>query len=190
MWARPRLHLRSGVCTRSLRLCRQAPLETGSPRYPGQDLAEEQDVVAPPGCSPAGGRRREGTRAAIHLVKPHHEVHGAATGRRISNSVKGGSGFPHASILLNPQISAAIEQACERTVAGMMEDPDREPWEILSEKIVTVLPPGVAPLLETIDREPLRPKSDPLAPFAPNPKRWVSARSSRRRAITATARRC
>jgi DNA topoisomerase-1 len=74
-------------------------------------------------------------------------------------------------ILLNPQISAAIEQACERTVAGMMEDPDREPWEILSEKIVTVLPPEVSrPLLETIDREPLRPKSDPLAPFAPEPE--------------------
>lgn len=74
-------------------------------------------------------------------------------------------------ILLNPQISAAIEQACERTVAGMMEDPDREPWEILAEKIVTVLPPEVSsPLLETIDREPLRPKPDPLAPFAPEPE--------------------
>jgi DNA topoisomerase-1 len=74
-------------------------------------------------------------------------------------------------ILLNPQISAAIEQACERTVAGMMEDPDREPWEILSEKIVTVLPPEVSrPLLETIDQEPLRPKPDPLAPFAPEPE--------------------
>ncbi len=74
-------------------------------------------------------------------------------------------------ILLNPQISAAIEQACERTVAGMMEDPDREPWEILSEKIVTVLPAEVSrPLLEMIDREPLRPKSDPLAPFAPEPE--------------------
>lgn len=74
-------------------------------------------------------------------------------------------------ILLNPQISAAIEQACERTVAGMMEDPDREPWEILAEKIVTVLPPEVSrPLLETIDQEPLRPKPDPLAPFAPEPE--------------------
>lgn len=74
-------------------------------------------------------------------------------------------------ILLNPQISAAIEQACERTVAGMMEDPDREPWEILAEKIVTVLPPEVSsPLLEMIDREPLRPKPDPLAPFAPEPE--------------------
>lgn len=74
-------------------------------------------------------------------------------------------------ILLNPQISAAIEQACERTVAGMMEDPDREPWEILSEKIVTVLPAEVSrPLLDMIDREPLRPKSDPLAPFAPEPE--------------------
>jgi DNA topoisomerase-1 len=74
-------------------------------------------------------------------------------------------------ILLNPQISAAIEQACERTVAGMMEDPDREPWEILAEKIVTVLPPEVSrPLLEKIDQEPLRPKPDPLAPFAPEPE--------------------
>jgi DNA topoisomerase-1 len=74
-------------------------------------------------------------------------------------------------ILLNPQISAAIEQACERTVAGMMDDPDREPWEILSEKIVSVLPPEVSrPLLDVIYAEPLRPKADPLAPFAPEPE--------------------
>ncbi|NTF17551.1 type IA DNA topoisomerase [Agrobacterium rubi] len=71
-------------------------------------------------------------------------------------------------ILLNPQISAAIEQACERSVAGMMEDPDREPWEILSEKIVGALPPEVSgPLFAAVDVEPPRPKVDPLAPYAP-----------------------
>jgi len=70
-------------------------------------------------------------------------------------------------ILLNPQISAAIEQACERAVAGMMEDPDREPWEILSEKIVSVLPPEVSgPLFAAVDVEPPRPKTNPLAPYA------------------------
>jgi Topoisomerase IA len=74
-------------------------------------------------------------------------------------------------ILLNPQISAAIEQACERTLAGMMDDPDREPWEILAEKIVTVLPPEVSqPLRNVIGSEPLHPKADPLAPFAPEPE--------------------
>jgi Topoisomerase IA len=70
-------------------------------------------------------------------------------------------------ILLNPQISAAIEQACERMIPGMMDDPEREPWEILSEKIVTVLPPEVArPLLDAVDMEPPHPKADPLEPYA------------------------
>lgn len=74
-------------------------------------------------------------------------------------------------VLLNPQISAAIEQACERTVAGMMEDPDREPWEILSEKIVSVLPPEVArPLVSAISVVPPQPKTDPLAIFQPEPE--------------------
>lgn len=77
-------------------------------------------------------------------------------------------------ILLNPQISAAIEQACERTLAGMMDDPDREPWELLSEKIVSVLPPEVSgPLFAAVDAIDPHPKSDPLAPFvdpAPQPE--------------------
>jgi DNA topoisomerase-1 len=69
-------------------------------------------------------------------------------------------------MLLNPQIAAAIEAACDRTVAGMMEDPDREPWEILSERIVSVLPPEVSrPLLSSVASEPPHPKPDPLAPF-------------------------
>jgi DNA topoisomerase-1 len=74
-------------------------------------------------------------------------------------------------VLLNPQISAAIEQACERTVAGMMEDPDREPWEILSEKIVSVLPPDVSkPLVSAISAVPPQPKTDPIAIFHPQPE--------------------
>lgn len=70
------------------------------------------------------------------------------------------------SMLLNPQIAAAIEAACDRTVAGMMDDPDREPWEILSEKIVSVLPQEISrPLLSSVASEPPHPKADPLAPF-------------------------
>lgn len=73
-------------------------------------------------------------------------------------------------ILLNPQISAAIEAACERTLPGMMENDDREPWELLAEKIVSVLPPEVSgPLVAAVDAEPPRPKADPLALYAPEP---------------------
>ena len=48
----------------------------------------------------------------------------------------------------------------------MMDDPEREPWEILAEKIVTALPDQLRkPLMGSIEQEPPHPKEDPLAPF-------------------------
>src|SRR3546814_12474238 len=44
--------------------------------------------------------------------------------------------------LLDPRISAAIERACEHAPAGLTEDPEREPWETLSGRIMTALPPA------------------------------------------------
>lgn len=56
--------------------------------------------------------------------------------------------------LLDPRTSAAIEQACERVVPGMMDDPDREPWSILSEKIASALPAELAQTMQATLEEP------------------------------------
>lgn len=68
--------------------------------------------------------------------------------------------------LLDPRISAAIEQACDRVLKGMMDNPDREPWEILSERIINALPDQLKkPLINVIEKTPVHPKPDPIAPF-------------------------
>lgn len=68
--------------------------------------------------------------------------------------------------LLNPRISAEIEKACDKVLKGMMDDPDREPWEILSEKIINALPPQLKqPLLGSVEKTPKHPKPDPIAPY-------------------------
>lgn len=68
--------------------------------------------------------------------------------------------------LLDPRISAAIEKACDRVLKGMMDDPEREPWEILSEKIINALPEQLKkPLMNAVEKTPAHPKPDPLAPY-------------------------
>ncbi|MBY3150976.1 type IA DNA topoisomerase [Rhizobium laguerreae] len=69
-------------------------------------------------------------------------------------------------LLLDPRISAYIEDACEKSLSGMMDHPEREPWEILAERIVSVLPPEIQqPLFGAIDPVARHPKEDPTAPF-------------------------
>lgn len=69
-------------------------------------------------------------------------------------------------VLLDPRISAAIEQACEKTLKGMMDDPGREPWEILSQKIISSLPEQVRqPLVAAVNSIPAHDKIDPTAMF-------------------------
>jgi len=70
--------------------------------------------------------------------------------------------------LLDPRVSKAIENACEKDLPGMMDHPDREPWEILAERIVQALPEQVRqPLIDAVADEAPRPKDNPLAPYAP-----------------------
>lgn len=45
--------------------------------------------------------------------------------------------------LLDPRLSVAIERACEKVGSALLSDPSREPWEILSERIVRALPPAI-----------------------------------------------
>lgn len=70
--------------------------------------------------------------------------------------------------LLDPRISAAIEAACERSLKGMMDDPAREPWEILAERIVTSLPDEIRrPLVSSVEKVQAHPKADPTALYRP-----------------------
>jgi DNA topoisomerase-1 len=68
--------------------------------------------------------------------------------------------------LLDPRISAAIENACEKVQPEMLNDPNREPWELLAERIVTVLPQAIKePLMKVVEGERPRPKEDKTAMF-------------------------
>lgn len=65
--------------------------------------------------------------------------------------------------LLNVKLSAAIEDACEKSTEAMFEHPTKEPWEILSEKIVNSLPLEVKqPLINSIKNEKPHAKKDLL----------------------------
>ena len=69
--------------------------------------------------------------------------------------------------LLDPRISAAIEKACETRGVRLMNDPEREPWEILSEAILQKLPEQIkSPLFASVAAEPARPKYDPVEALA------------------------
>jgi DNA topoisomerase-1 len=66
--------------------------------------------------------------------------------------------------LLDPRVSAAIEKACENRGARLMDDFDREPWEILSEAIVQRLPERIQKSMVTsVASEPPRAKYDAIA---------------------------
>jgi DNA topoisomerase-1 len=68
--------------------------------------------------------------------------------------------------LVDPRMSAAIENACERIAASKGGDPSREPWEVLAEKIVAKLPGAIQePLLASVRSEPPRPKVDVIVDY-------------------------
>ena len=63
--------------------------------------------------------------------------------------------------LLDPRLSAAIEVACERVDPSLFDDPEREPWEVMVDQIVNLLPPAVRdPIREAVAVEPPRRKID------------------------------
>ncbi|TLX16895.1 DNA topoisomerase [Rhizobium sp. MHM7A] len=69
-------------------------------------------------------------------------------------------------VLLDPRLSAAIESACERVTDAIMIDPNREPWELLSEKIIKALPADIRQkLIEAIADVKQRPKIDLTAMY-------------------------
>jgi DNA topoisomerase-1 len=63
--------------------------------------------------------------------------------------------------LVDPRVSAAIERACEHVNPALFSDPDREPWEVLAEKIIRALPSAIQkPLMDAAAAEPPRPRRD------------------------------
>lgn len=90
--------------------------------------------------------------------------------------------------LLDVRMSAAIEKACDRILPGMMDNPEREPWEMLAERIVKALSVAVrdeiakvaeaqpspprrsyaddAALADTLDGK--RPQGDPALAYTPD----------------------
>ena len=63
--------------------------------------------------------------------------------------------------LLDPRISVALEAAFERVPKDGTYDPDREPWEVLADKIVAVLPEDLSgPLRNAVAPEGPRERRD------------------------------
>lgn len=52
--------------------------------------------------------------------------------------------------LLDPRMSKVIEAACDRILPKMMDNPDREPWSILAEKITTSLPQNISSQMSVV----------------------------------------
>jgi DNA topoisomerase-1 len=69
-------------------------------------------------------------------------------------------------VLLDPRLSSAIESACERVTDAIMIDPNREPWEMLSEKIIKALPADIREkLVDAVADVKQRPKIDLTAMY-------------------------
>lgn len=139
------------------------------PRYPGQEswpkselLERRQDTALLESAVRLGLGRPSTWASQIEKFFDRGLVDGEF------NLTKKGMLWVDASpeILLNPKVSAFIEEACEKHVTGMMDDPSREPWEILAEKIVSVLPDALkVPLQKAVEDIEPHPKPDPLAPY-------------------------
>jgi DNA topoisomerase-1 len=139
------------------------------PRYPGQETWPESSVVTRRGdtvvleTAITAGLGRPSTWAR-HVES--FMSRGLVTDD-LALTAKGQewvAGSP--AELLDPRISVAIENACEKGLAGMMDHPDREPWEILSERIVAALPDQIKrPLTAAVASEPPHPKQNPLEPY-------------------------
>ncbi len=76
--------------------------------------------------------------------------------------------------LLDPRLSKVIENACDRVVPGMMDHPDKEPWNVLAEKIAASLPDEIkAPMDERLpahDPSLVQTYADDIARIDPAPE--------------------
>lgn len=134
------------------------------PRYPGQEAWPESKVIdRVPDTILLQAAMKKG------LGRP------STWGRHIKNFMddelvnadltlnEKGKAWAEASpeVLLDPRLSAAIESACERVTDAIMIDPNREPWELLSEKIINALPADIRQkLVQAIADVKQRPKID------------------------------
>lgn len=85
--------------------------------------------------------------------------------------------------LLDPRISSAIEQACERFSPALMQDEKREPWELNAERICRALPAAVRSVVERqVAAHPPTPKLDPIEAYGLDQSFVEQAESTRSRA--------
>lgn len=156
------------------------------PSYPGKEAWPESDIV----------RRRPDTvlleRAVeIGLGRPSTWAKHIETfmSRDLVNGNLGltqeGQRWVDASPkeLLDPRISAAIEQACERFSPAMMQDDRREPWELNAERICRALPAAIKSVVDRqIAAHPPTPKLDPIEAYGLDQNFVEQAESTRARA--------
>lgn len=152
------------------------------PRYPGQEAWPESGVVV--------------RRADVVLLEKAVEAglgRPSTWGNHIANFME--RGLVDSSLrltekgvawrdaspkeLLDPNVSAAIEAACERYTEAMLDDPSREPWEINAERIVSALPPKVQQRLAgLVERVPAHPKVDVIMAYGEAPDAIQEARAA------------
>lgn len=134
------------------------------PRYPGQESWPKSEVARRPGeavileamLETGLGRPSTWANHVDGFVK-----NGVVDGelRLTSKGRAWVAGSPAA--LLDPRLSVALERAFERLPKEGSYDASREPWEVLAEKIVRVLPDELAlPLRAVVEAEGLRPRRD------------------------------
>jgi len=139
------------------------------PRYPGQESWPESEVI----------ERRPDTVLLERAIK-NGLGRPSTWARHIENFMSRGlvdgdlrltakgrawaDASPRA--LLDVRVSAAIENACEKAPASYMSDPDREPWELNAQRILTSLPPELKQVVTgLVAHEPPRPKVDPVQAY-------------------------
>jgi DNA topoisomerase-1 len=139
------------------------------PSYPGKDTWPESEVVErrPDTVLLEAAMRRNLGRPSTWATHIENFMGRDLVDAEMNLTDKGRkwiAGSPQA--LLDPRVSVAIENACEKVSEQMMETPGREPWEVLAERIVAALPEGIrAPLAASVASEAPKPRVDHLARF-------------------------
>jgi DNA topoisomerase-1 len=134
------------------------------PRYPGQEAWPESKVIdrLPETVLLEAAMKKGLGRPSTWARHIENFMKDGLVDNELNLTDKGkiwAAGSP--AVLLDPRLSSAIETACERVTDAIMIDPNREPWELLSEKIINALPADIKQnLIEAVKDVKHRPKND------------------------------
>lgn len=144
------------------------------PRYPGQESWPESSVVV----------RRPDT-VLLERAEKANLGRPSTWGNHIENFMQRGLVDENLRLtakgrqwiaaspkeLLNPRLSAAIEEACEKAPESLLDHPDREPWELNAERIVKALPEAIRGRLhQMVSVEKPHARIDPAVAYAEAPE--------------------